>query len=223
MNVADKAMVGHLGMEQLAAISMASLFFYVTAVMVWPISIGSQAITSRRFGRLNDAAENEKEKLYSFTGQVMDNGIITGAVLGVIGIFIYQCAPFVLSKLITDKALIPYSLSYLSIMRWVLPIIGISSAFTGFLGGIRKTQIIMIATLIPNLLNILLNYIFIYGKLGVSPMGITGAALGTVIANGFAPIMLIIYILRSKSIRKYQVFHFKKLDITMIKRIINFS
>jgi len=223
MNVADTAMVGHLGVEQLAAISMASLFFYIICVLVWPISIGSQAITSRRYGRLNEATGEEKEKLFSFTGQVMDNGIITGALLGLIGIIAVSAAPFILSRLISDKALLPYSLGYLNIMRWVFPIIGISSAFTGFLSGIRKTQIVMVSTLIPNLFNVLLNYIFIYGKFGITPMGIRGAALGTVLANILAPIILIIYILSSQSIRKYKVFHFKKLDLTMIKKIINFS
>lgn len=223
MNLADTAMVGRLGVEQLAAISMSSLFFYIFAVLVWPISIGAQAISSRRFGKLNDSPAPDKENLYIFTGQVLDNAIITGAILGIVGIIALGAAPMVLTLLIKDKTLLPYSLGYLSIMRWVFPIIGITSAFTGFLSGIRSTKIIMITTLIPNFLNIFLNYLFIFGKFGMPVMGIKGAALGTLLANGTAPIILIIYILNSKSIQKYQVFHFKKLDLIMIKKIVKFS
>jgi len=223
MNLADTAMVGRLGVQQLAAISMSSLFFYIFAVLVWPISIGAQAISSRRFGKLNDSSRTDKESLFIFTGQVLDNAILTGAVLGIIGIISFGAAPVVLTLLIKDKALLPYSLGYLSIMRWVFPIIGISSAFTGFLSGIRRTKIIMFTTLIPNILNVFLNYLFIFGKLGMPAMGIRGAALGTLLANGTAPIMLIIYILTSKSIKKYKVFHFKKLDMQMVGKIIRFS
>jgi len=85
MNLDDTAMVGRLGVQQLAAISMSSLFFYIFAVLVWPISIGAQAISSRRFGKLNDSSRTDKESLFIFTGQVLDNAILTGAVLGIIG------------------------------------------------------------------------------------------------------------------------------------------
>ena len=223
MTLADTAMVGRLGVEQLAAISMSSLFFYVIAVLVWPISIGSQTISSRRFGQLNDSEGEDKDKLYPFTGQVLDNAIIIGIAMGLIGITAVGAAPLVLSKLIKDQALLPYSLGYLSIMRWIFPIIEISSAFTGFLSGIRSTKIIMFSTLFPNILNVFLNYIFIFGKFGFPAMGIEGAALGSVLANSAAPIMLVIYILSSKSIRKFQVFHFRKLDFSMMKRIVKFS
>lgn len=223
MNLADTAMVGRLGVEQLAAISMSGLFFLIFAVLVWPISIGSQAITSRRYGQLLDASPEEREGKYIFTGQVLDNAIIIGAVLGLVGILAFYITPYILPKLISDKALIPHSLGYLSIMRWIFPIIGISSAFTGFLSGIRSTRIVMLTTLIPNALNVVLNYLFIFGKFGFPEMGIKGAALGTVLANGAAPVMLILYILFSKSMKKYGVFHFRKLDFTMIKKIISFS
>ncbi len=223
MNLADTAMVGRLGVEQLAAISMSSLFFYIFAVLVWPISIGSQTISSRWYGRLNNAEEKDKDELYIKTGHVLDNAIIIGALLGLIGIVAIGTAPFILTILIKDKALIPHSLGYLSVIKWVFPIIGISSAFTGFLSGIRNTKIIMLTTLVPNIINVFLNYLFIFGKFGFPAMGIKGAALGTVLANGVAPIMLIIYIMSSKSIKKYHVFHFRKLDLAMIKRIIKFS
>jgi putative MATE family efflux protein len=223
MNLADTAMVGRLGVDQLAAISMSSLFFFIINVLVWPISIGAQTITARRYGKETEVCDGQNSGSSAFTGQVLDNALITGTVLGLLGIFASGAAPFVLTRLISDKDLLPYSLGYLYILRWVYPIIGISSAFRGFLSGIRSTRIIMLTTLIPNILNVILNYFFIFGKFGFPEMGMKGAAMGTLISNGLASLMLVFFIITSKQIRKYQVFHFKGLDLTMIKKIVKFS
>ncbi|MBB6478851.1 MATE family efflux transporter [Spirochaeta isovalerica] len=222
MNVADTAMVGRLGVEQLAAISMSSLFFYVLAVLVWPVSIGVQVITARRYG-VQTSRENDPETNKAHTGEVLDNGIVTGLFLGLIGVIAVAAAPPVLSLLITDKSLLPFALGYLSIMRFVFPVIGVASAFTGFLSGIRSTKIVMYTTLVPNLLNIGLNYIFIFGKLGFPAMGIRGAALGTLIANCAAVLILIVYILNSRNAKSYKVFHFTALDKTLIGRVVQLS
>lgn len=222
MNVADTAMVGRIGVQQLAAISMASLFFYILGVLVWPVSIGSQALSARRFGKQIDAPEAEQEKLKVHTGEILDNGIVTGLTMGLVGIAAVSVAPFILSRLM-DASLLPYSMGYLSIMKYALPLIGITSAFTGFLSGIRNTRIVMYTTLIPNAFNIVFNYIFIFGKLGSPAMGIRGAALGTVLANGIAVIILVSYLFSSSSIKPYRVFHFRKLDRKIIGKIISLS
>ncbi|MBN2656220.1 MAG: MATE family efflux transporter [Spirochaetales bacterium] len=222
MNLADTAMVGRLGVEQLAAISMSSLFFYVLAVLVWPVSIGVQALTARRYG-FQTSTDKNNEKNREHTGEVLDNGIVTGLSLGLIGILAVAAAPPVLSRLITDKSLLPYALGYLSVMRFVFPVIGVASAFTGFLSGIRSTKIVMYTTLVPNLLNIGLNYVLIFGKLGFPAMGIRGAALGTLIANGSAVLILIAYILKSEQAKSYKVFHFTGLNRTLIGRIVKLS
>jgi len=222
MNLADTAMVGRLGVEQLAAISMSSLFFSVLAVLVWPISIGVQALTARRFGVQNNTNE-DLDNLRIHTGEVLDNGIVTGFLLGLIGVVAVELAPIILSALIIDKSLLPYSLGYLSVMRFVFPVIGVNSAFTGFLSGIRSTKIVMYTTLIPNALNVLLNYIFIFGKFGFPAMGIKGAAMGTLFSNGAALLILVVYILKSRSVKAYRVFHFRGLKKDMVSRIIQLS
>jgi len=222
MNLADTAMVGRLGVEQLAAISMSSLFFSVLAVLVWPISIGVQALTARRFGVQNSSKENlDNHRLH--TGEVLDNGIITGFLTGLIGVVAVELAPIILSALIIDKSLLPHSLGYLSVMRFVFPVIGVTSAFTGFLSGIRSTKIVMYTTLVPNALNVLLNYTFIFGKFGFPAMGIKGAAMGTLLSNGTALLILVAYILNSQSVKTYKVFHFSDLSKDLVTRIIKLS
>lgn len=222
MNLADTAMVGRLGLEQLGAISMASLFFYILAVLVWPVSIGVQTITARSYGVQIQNKEGKRD-LSKKTGEILDNGILTGLLLGFVGVIAIAAAPFILSRLITDKSLLPYSLGYLSIMRFVFPLIGVSSAFTGFLSAIRNTKIVMYTTLIPNALNILFNYLLIYGKIGLPAMGIKGAALGTLLASIITVSILIVYIIKSPMIKSYKVFHFSRLDKTIIFKIIYLS
>ncbi|MBF0594647.1 MAG: MATE family efflux transporter [Candidatus Omnitrophica bacterium] len=60
-----------------------------------------------------------------------------------------------------------------------------------FFSGIGRTRIVMIASFTAMLVNMVLNYIFIFGKLGLSPMGIRGAAYGTLI-GGFSGFLVLI-------------------------------
>ena len=53
----------------------------------------------------------------------------------------------------------------------------------GFFGAVKKTRYVMYSGLLSNGLNILLNWIFIFGHLGVPAMGIKGAALGTALSS----------------------------------------
>jgi hypothetical protein len=58
LQIADTAMVGRLGREPLAAIAIATMVGGILSTFVWPVTVGTQAITARRFGRQN--AETER-------------------------------------------------------------------------------------------------------------------------------------------------------------------
>ena len=220
LQLADTIMVGQLGTSSLAAIAMAGLFTGILFTFVWPVLIGTQAIASRRFGKQQaNHVELEQLKLASETGQSLDNGLVVGIFMGVLGVVFSFLARPILGVLIKDPELLPLSLAYISVLRWVLPFYGIMMALSGFLGGINRTKIIMISNVGGSLLNILFNYIFIFGKLGFPSFGIKGAAIGTVLAGFFQFIYLLGVIRYDRKLSVYNTLGFKSLDITVMKNM----
>jgi MATE family multidrug resistance protein len=81
---------------------------------------------------------------------------------------------------------------------------GAVTAMTGFFQGISRPRISMAAALAANALNIGLNWVLIYGKLGFPAMGVRGAALATAIAASFQAVMLIVIFLSPMYARRYR-------------------
>ncbi|MCF6335843.1 MAG: MATE family efflux transporter, partial [Spirochaetales bacterium] len=220
LQLADTVMVGQLGTASLAAIAMAGLYAGILFTFVWPVLLGTQAIASRRFGKeQNNNIPGEKLRLAEETGKSLDNGIIVGIIMGVFGLVFSFSAKPVLTVLIKDPELLPLSLNYISVFRWVLPFAGIMTAMSGFLGGINRTKNIMISNVGGSLLNIAFNYIFIFGKLGLPPFGIRGAAIGTVLAGGCQLLYLFFIIKFKKNLSSYKTLTFHSVDVTVMKNM----
>ncbi len=223
LQIADTIMVGRLGTEPLGAIAMAGLFSGILMTFIWPVSIGVQALASRRLGRYKKA-EREGTSIPGSgavpVGTTLDNGIIVGIIMGGLSFASSYTAPFFLSLLLKDPALQPLSLSYIRIIKWGLPLGGVMMAAQGFLGGIRKTKYIMAANIGGSLVNIALNYLFIFGKLGFPPLGMAGAALGTVAAELLQVVYLFFCILDEKELKLYRTLRFGTLDSTLMKNMV---
>ncbi len=218
LQLADTIMVGRLGTEQLAAIAIAGMLTGIFFVLVWPIAVGTQAIASRRFGK-----QTLNSGLITGTGAVLIPSFIVALVFGFVSFFVSLFSRNLLGILLKDKKLVEFALSYIRILRWVLPVVGLYASVRGFLAAINKTGVIMIATLGSNIVNIFLDYILIFGKFGFPAMGIRGAALGTILAQSLGFIYLIVYMLLSPAIRKYGWMRAKRIDMNIIRGIVKSS
>jgi len=214
MILADSAMVGRLGTEYLAAIGIASMFGELLWVIVWPMAPGTQTIASRRFGRLKKDHGHDDDVLKDLsqkTGDVLDNALVVAVAVGLAAIIIALFSKGILNMLLDDDALIPLAHGYIATLKWLMPLAGIFYAIYGFLAAINQTKVIMVATIGLNLLNILFNYILIFGKFGFPALGIVGAALGTVLAQGLGTLFLVVYILLAPSVKVYGCLQFRSL------------
>ncbi len=218
MILADSAMVGRLGTDYLAAIGIASIFGELLWVLVWPMAPGTQAIAARRFGRQKKISDQDDDVLNGFsqkTGDVLDNAIVVAVAVGLVAIVIGLFAKNILNLLLVDDTLIPLAHDYISTLKWLMPLAGIFYAIYGFLAAINQTKVIMVATIGLNVLNILFNYILIFGKFGFPALGIVGAALGTVLAQGLGTLFLVVYILQASSVKVYGCLQFRNLHRTI--------
>jgi len=112
---------------------------------------------------------------------------------------------------------------YLGILMWCGGGMALSSALSSFFSGRGKTAVIMACNLIANGLNILLNYLFIFGKWGCPEMGIAGAGWATVIGSWTCPVIFaLIYF--SKSVNaEFGTIRNLRFDRWLFLRMIRFG
>ena len=174
MYMADSAMVGRLGTEHLAAIGFATLFAEVLWVIVWPFAPGTQTLAARRFGRLEaikDQDSSSYRELQQKTGEILENSIIISFAVGAVTIYLASFSREILGILLGQSDLIPLADAYIRIIKWVMPLAAVFFSLYGFLAAIKLTRVIMVATVGVNVLNIIFNYILIFGKFGMPVMG----------------------------------------------------
>jgi len=223
MYLSDSAMVGRLGTEYLAAMGIAVMVGEILWIIIWPLAPATQAIASRRYGRasaIKQRINDEYRDLIVSTGDVFNNSLFFALGAGVFAIlFAMLCQPFLL-LVMEDPTLVPMIDSYVSIVRWAMPVAGIFYALYGFLAAINRTIPIMIATIGINVLNIIFNYILIYGKFGCPALGMEGAAIGTVLSQILGTIYLTAYVLLSKDMHQYNCFIIKRFNPNIIKGLL---
>ncbi len=209
-------MVGRLGTPFLGSIAFAGLFTGIILTFIWPVSVGVQAVSSVRFGRYK---KNPTEDDRIAVGNTLDTGIVVGIVMGIASFTVSFSAPFWFMLLVKDKALIPLALSYIGVIRWMLLSGGVMMAFSGYLSGVHRTGYVMAANAAGSLLNVVLNYIFIFGKLGLSPMGIRGSALGTVLSELAQVVFLFLCITGIKGLKEFDPLKFTHLNFDLVGNI----
>ncbi len=210
MKIVDLAMLGRLGTGVLAAAGVGTLTAGVLYTMVWPVSLGVQALASRRFGR--QTADGDGDDAARFTGRVLGNGIAVGWCATALALVLSLLLRPALSAILKDQQTAALATQYVHIIRWSAVLLSVGLAMRGFLGAINHTRIIMVATITGNVANVFFNWILIFGKLGLPSMGIRGAALGTVLAEALLTGVFLIYILVRASLRRYRVFRLKHVN-----------
>lgn len=188
VSLIDTMMVGHVGTTELAAAAFANNVFLFGMLLGIGITIGITPLTGHSYGK------NDQSKV----GEWLKNGIFSHVLIAVALLSIMSCiTPFMnnmgQSPEVVKKA-VPY---YLLLLASFFPMI-LFFSFKQFLEGIGNTKIAMIITIAVNILNIILNYIFIFGKLGIPAMGLNGAGLSTLIARFVMPIMIFTFIRTNK-------------------------
>jgi MATE family multidrug resistance protein len=220
--LADSAMVGWLGTEYLAAIGIATIFAEILWVIVYPFAPGTQAITSRRFGRqglIPVRSLQEFSNLSKSTATVLPNALVVSVMAGFFAVGLAAFSREILLLILKDRHLASLAESYIRILKWVMPLGGIFYAFYGFLAAVNLTRPIMVASVGLNFFNIILNYGLVFGNFGLPAMGIQGAAIATVLAETLGTSYLVAYFVFSKKTEIYRCFTWRSFQWGLLKDI----
>ena len=208
----DNAMVGQLGTSELAAISLGNSFVFLA--MAFGIGF-STAITPL-------IAESDAKKNKSNTKSILSNGILVCIFLGAVLTIIVLIAKPIIYYMGQSEEVVNLAYTYITLVAISLFPLIIFQSFKQFSDGLSFTKIAMISTVIANLINVVINYILIYGKFGFPKLELVGAGIGTLISRVIM-VLIIIYLIKSNpKINQYldNLFSLKYSSI-ITKKIIN--
>lgn len=211
VGVADSMMVGRLGAVPLAAASLGNSIFFVILMFGMGISMGITPLVS--------IAEGKKK--YKRISDLFQHGlwinIVTAVLLTVVVMGLAQGLNF----LNQPEEVVRLTIPYLYIITASLFPFMIFQTFKQFAEGLSQTKQAMYVTIFCNLVNVFLNWVLIYGKLGAPEMGLNGAGIATLISRVMMPLMMGVYVLRAK---RYKIFKLqiglRKLRFFMLNRIL---
>jgi len=118
---------------------------------------------------------------------------------------------------------IGYQIDYLNILAWG-SIFGMMRYTLGcYFTGIGKTKIVMVATITAMVVNVVLDYILIFGKLGFAPMGVKGAAIATILGAFAAMVILIVNYLNHTNRKEFAVTHSFRFNPEIMKKLLYYG
>ncbi|WP_299123621.1 MATE family efflux transporter [uncultured Winogradskyella sp.] len=208
----DNIMVGQLGTAELAAVSLGNSFMFIAM----SLGIGfSTAITPL-------VAEADGAKDFTGGKSAFKHGLFLCTVLGILLFILVFFAKPLMYFMKQPAAVVELAIPYLDLVAFSLIPLIIFQGFKQFSDGLSMTRYPMYATILANVVNVLLNYVLIFGKFGFPQLGIVGAAYGT-LASRFIMLWYLWYLLRGKEKSKAFVTNIKffVLDKLMLRKIIN--
>lgn len=205
LNVVDTAFVGRLGTVSLGASAIGGTYYLIFSLLCIGLASGAQIIISRRSGE-----QNHQE-----IGAVFVQNFYLMATFGALLYLLIQFfSPFILQKIIASPEIYAQTVQFTSYRAWGIIFVAINAVYSSFYVGISRTKILSYSTAIMTGVNIILDYLLIFGHFGFPQMGISGAALASSISEFVTLLFVIAYTQRNINVRdlglyKFTIFNFQ--------------
>ena len=203
-------MIGRISKEALAAVAAGGVITWLASSIVISLSTGVQQLSSRRLG----------EGKISETALPLNAGLITALVIGIpMSLILSSYTETIMRFISSDEEVVSLGSDYLFITFLGIPFNGMNFCFRGFWNGINRQKVYMYTLFIIHGINIVLNYLLIFGKFGFPELGVTGAALATMIS--LAAGTIIYSLISFKSLKNHGFF--QKVPTTVFKSLCKLS
>lgn len=207
VGIVDNVMVGKLGPTELAAVSLGNSFVFIAM----SLGIGfSTAITPL-------AAQADGKKSIEEGRSAFHHGLYLCTILGVILFGLIFFSKPLIGLMGQPDNVVELAKPYLDIVAFSLIPLIIFQGYKQFADGMSETKYSMWATILGNVVNVVLNYLLIYGIWIFPELGIVGAGIGT-IASRFVMLGYMHYMMQKKE--RFRPF-FEKFSLKNIKRKVN--
>lgn len=211
IGLTDTAFLGRVGEVELGASAIAIVYYMVLFMIGFGFSLGAQIIIGRRNGEGN----------FRDTGKIFWNGLyfllsLSGIIIVLSEIF----SPWLMGMMVSSNTIYGAALSYI---RWRLPgmvFAFMTTIFRAFYVGTTQTKTLTLNSVVMVLSNVIFNYILIFGKLGLPALGITGAAIGSSLAELVSLIFFVVYTRHRCDLKKYGLEKPAQFDLSEIRSMM---
>ena len=191
LNMFDTVIVGNLGEKAVASVGIANQLFFLLSLIFFGIGGGCSIYLSQFWGK------QDKENIKKIIG----TGIITVSVIALIFTIVALTFPRVIVTVFSrDEEVVILAASYLRIVSLSYVVTGISVILSSSLRCMEKTLVPMVISFFAVIINIILNYVLVFGKFGFVALGVDGSATATLIARLFECIAILYVSLNRRSI-----------------------
>ena len=193
---ADNAMVGTYGGDDplpLSAVSFGVMMSFVMFSLAMGITLGLTPVIGEHFARGE----------YRRTAHYLQSSLVSYPILGVMFMVLQQLSVPLLYRLGQPVDVVDMAVPYYRLMGYSLPAIMLYGCFKQFMEGVGNTVTPMVIAVVANAVNIVLNWIFIYGNCGCEAMGVYGAGLATLVARWMSPLLIFAYFVIKSEYRDY--------------------
>ena len=174
LNLVDTAMVGVLGPVALAAVGLGSFANYMAVAFITGLSAGVQAMAARRVG------EGRSEE----AAVPLNGGLALAVGLSLpLSVVLIAAAGRLFPLLVDDPQVIATGIPYLRARLFAMVAVGMNYSFRGYWNGVSMARVYLQTLVLMHAVNIVLNYLLIFGRFGFPELGVTGAGIGTAVST----------------------------------------
>ena len=204
VGVTDTAFLGRVGEVELGASAIGGVFYLILFMVGFGFTTGVQILIARRYG----------EKNYAEIGPIFDNSFyFIGIFSLLVTALVYFFGSLFLKIVLSSEPIFRASSLFLKYRVFGLFFATSALLFRSFYTGISFTKYLSISAGIMAVLNIVLDYLLIFGHGGFPKMGIQGAAISSSISEAFALLFFIWITSGNKHLKRYHLFRLVKPDL----------
>lgn len=189
-SMVDLMMVGSLGAWALTAVGLTTQPKFLLMTMFTAMNVGATAMVARYRG------SGERDKANTVMRQAILLTFVLSALASILGYIFAE--PLVIFMGAQEQEVLEGAVVYLRIQMIGFVFMALTTTVTAVLRGVGDSRTAMIYNMTANVVNVILNYLLIFGNLGFPEMGVAGASLATIIGQFVAFAYAYFYVMSGK-------------------------
>lgn len=192
----NTAFIGRLGQDELGVNGISGVFYLLMAMVGYGLCSGLQVLMARRVGEANRKG----------LGKTLANGIVLCLFFSVaLMVLSLWAAPIIFSLSLHSEKHVLLSVDFIFVRVWGLPFLMLTQLVNAFFIATSRSKFIIWGSIVATLVNVVLDYCFIFGHWGFDAMGLHGAALASVYSEIVAAVLMWGIFYAKKMHKKYEV------------------